>query len=89
MKDNFQKYRRSGLNQRKSQDEDDFSLWCEEIIKSVPKLIKISNFIKNVFENSLLTEEEDQLAQLAAEDKQIFFKSFNSLYGEIDEHKQS
>ena len=89
MKDNFQKYRRSGLNRRKSQDEDDFSLWSEEIIRSVPKLIKISNFIKNVFENSLLTEEEDQLAQLAAEDKQIFFKSFNSLYGEIDEYKQS
>ena len=89
MKDNFQKYRRSGLNRRKSQHEDDFSLWSEEIIRSVPKLIKISNFIKNVFENSLLTEEEDRLAQLTAEDKQIFFKSFNSLYGEIDEYKQS
>ena len=89
MKVNFQKYRRIGINQRKSQDEDDFSLWCEEIITSVPKLIKISNFIKNVFESSLFTEKEDQLAQLAAEDKQIFFKSFNSLYGEIDETKQS
>ena len=87
MKDNFQKYRRIGINQRKSQDEDDFPLWCEEIITSVPKLIKISNFIKNVFESSLFTEEEEQLAQLAAEDKQIFFNSFNSLYGEIDEYK--
>ena len=34
------------------------------------------------------TEEEVQLAQLAAEDKQIFFNSFNSLYGEIDEYKK-
>ncbi len=40
-----------------------------------------------MFENSLFTEEEGQLAQLAAEDKQIFFNSFNSLYGEIDENK--
>jgi hypothetical protein len=42
-----------------------------------------------VFKNSLLTGEENQLAQLTDEDKQVFFKSFNSLYGEIDEYEQS
>lgn len=89
MKNNFQKYRRFGINKRKSQDEGDFSLWCEEIMQSVPRLMKIRNFIKNVFKNSLLTGEENQLAQLTDEDKQVFFKSFNSLYGEIDEYEQS
>ena len=89
MKNNLKKYRRHGLNKRKKQDDKNFHLWCEEIVHTVPKLLKLSEFIKNTIKVSLLPEEKQQLSLLTAEDKNRFFTSFRSLYGETDEYQQS
>ena len=88
MKSNLKKYRRHGLKERKKQDDENFHLWCEELVRSVPRLIKLSKFIKTTIKESLLPEEERELSSLIAEDKNRFFTSLTLLYGETNDHQQ-
>jgi hypothetical protein len=87
MKENLKKYRRFGLNKTKKQSDDDFLQWRDEIMFTVPILMKLNNFIRMGIKNSSFSRDKIELNQVLADDKKFFFISFSSLYGGKDDQK--